>query len=183
MGGKAMQGAGDMSQLLQGAWNEASGGGEGGSEGGDAGMDGSDPATSKPPNTDMPAQGDNEGSGANVANSETESAPSNEAAPQAAPSSMPNSDNSSTTNSGETAPSDTQGQTNPKGFTSTAAAAAGIASRAVGHQLKGSAKNAFKAGMGKFAAPFTTPSNSALGRAAQSLKPKVTPSNPPNNQE
>lgn len=185
MAGKAMQGAGDMSQLLQGAWNEASGGGEGG----DAG---SDPATSAPPNTDMPAQGDNGGSETGSPENASMSEPAPQAAPSnnATPSSMP----SSAAYGGETSSSDTQAsdnnaqsapqrQVNQKGFTGTAAAAAGIASRAVGNQLKGSAKNAFKAGMGKFTASFTTPSNSALGRAAQSLKPNTTPPAPPNGGE
>lgn len=193
IGGKAMQGAGDMSQLLQGAWNEATGGGEGDDEGGGAESDGADPATSPPPNTDMPAQGDSESSEASNADSEPERTPenasTNEATPQAdstpqnnaAPSSMPSSDTASASSAGEPATSDTQTpdrpaqsapqrQANQKGIAATAAVAAGIASRAVGAQLKGSAKNAFKAGMGKFTTPFTTPSNSALGRAAQSLK-------------
>lgn len=170
MGGKAMRGAGDMSQLLQGAWNEASDGGEGI----DGNMGNSDPATSAPPNTEISPSNDNE---ANAASDASAPPPSENSA------ALPNNDNTSTTNNGETAPSDTQTSDNPpkkvpqgqghqKGLMGTAAAAAGIASRSVGHQLKGSAKNAFKAGMEKFTAPLTTPSDSSLGRAAQAVNPK-----------
>jgi type IV secretion system protein TrbL len=144
MTGKAMQGAGDMSQLLQGAWNEASSGGDGSG----ASMDNADPATSTPPNSDI--------------NASSEDSPSAQA-PQ----------ETHTSNAQETP----QAQSPPKGFAATAAVAAGIAGRAIGNEIKGSAKNAFTAGMAKFTAPLTMPSNSSLGKAAQSLNPTLSTSN------
>ncbi|SHO23814.1 P-type conjugative transfer protein TrbL [Moritella viscosa] len=143
---KMMQGAGNMSQLLQGAWNEASGGD------GEASTNESDPATGPPPDSASNDSGDNNGAsdGESDSGSGAESSSSNNATSNAEPS-----------------PSNSK-----KSFAAKATLTAGIAGKAIGNEIKGSAKNAFKSGMSKFTAPFSTPSNSIIGRAAQSIKSK-----------
>ncbi|SGZ00255.1 P-type conjugative transfer protein TrbL [Moritella viscosa] len=143
---KMMQGAGNMSQLLQGAWNEASGGD------GEASTNESDPATGPPPDSASNDSGGDNGAsdGESDSGSGAESSSSNNATSNAEPS-----------------PSNSK-----KSFAAKAALTAGIAGKAIGNEIKGSAKNAFKSGMSKFTAPFSTPSNSIIGRAAQSIKSK-----------
>lgn len=203
-GSKMMQGAGNMSQLLQGAWNEASGG-EGGGDG-EASTNESDPATGTPPDSASSDSGgddgaSNEGSEAGYDSGSSDNAseagfgndsnePNNEgpqtndSAQSGSPSETSSSaDNGSTANSENSSGANGSGSDNAsgnagvsssapkKGFAATAALAASIAGKAIGNELKGSAKNAFKSGMSKFTAPFSTPSNSVTGRAAQSLNP------------
>jgi len=158
-GGAGMaQGAGNMSQLLQGAWNEASGGEGGGGDDDEASTNESDPATGTSPDSASSDSGGDDGAQKNAND------PAQSGSPSEASSSADNgsSDNASGNAGSSSAPN--------KGFAATAALAAGIAGKAIGNELKGSAKNAFKSGMSKFTAPFSTPSNSVMGRAAQSIK-------------
>ena len=149
-----MRGAGNMSQLLQGAWNEATGGeGDGGGDGDEASTNESDPATGTPPDSASSDSGSDDGAGnrGSEADYDSDSGAASSSSSNATGNAEPSQSNSS------------------RGFTATAALAASIAGRAIGHELKGSAKNAFTSGLSKFTAPFSTPSNSALGRAAQSI--------------
>jgi len=168
MSSKMMQGAGNMAQLLQGAWNEASGGDGDDSGDGEASTNESDPATGSPPDSASSDSGGDDGAsdgggeaGYNSGNGDNAS----EASSGVDNGSAASSSSSNATGNAEPSPSKSS-----RGFAATAALAAGIAGKAVGNELKGSAKNAFKSGLSKFTAPLSTPSNSVIGRAAQSIK-------------